>query len=147
MCRHINCFGEGEKSVFPTVWVKKVRNSNDRSKEKVWNSEPLYRARKHINDFKAEEVRIFNAVGEKSPDFQWSLEVRNSEPLYRVWGHVNSALERKSPDFRRIGGEKVWISAVLEGKKHMSFWSRYNIQTSIFAQQLQKLLIGHTFHW
>ena len=56
-------------SIFPTVWVKKVRNSNDRSKEKVRNSEPLYRARKHINDFKAEKVRIFNAVGEKSPDF------------------------------------------------------------------------------
>ena len=60
----------GGKSVFSTVWVKKVRNSNDRSKEKVRDSEHLYRARKHINDFKAEEVRIFNASGEKSPDFQ-----------------------------------------------------------------------------
>ena len=46
---------------------------------KVRNSEPLYRARKHINDFKAEEVRIFNAVGEKSPDFQWSLERKSPE--------------------------------------------------------------------
>ena len=68
---------------------------------------------------KQQNFRIFNAVGEKSPDFQWSLErkVRNSEPLYRVCGHVISGLERKSPDFRHIGGEKVWISAVLEGKK------------------------------
>ena len=46
----------------------------------------------------------------------WKGKVRNSEPLYRVCGHVNSVLERKSPDFRRIGGKKVWISAVLEGK-------------------------------
>ena len=29
---------------------------------------------------------------------------------------------------------------------HMSFSPRWNIRTSIFAQQLQKLLIGHTFH-
>ena len=40
------------------------------------------------------------------------------------------------------------LSEIIDDKvKHMSFWSRYNIQTSIFAQQLQKLLIGHTFHW
>ena len=47
----------------------------------------------------------------------WKGKVRNSEPLYRVCGHVNFGLERKSPDFRGIGGEKVRISAVLEGKK------------------------------
>ena len=30
--------------------------------------------------------------------------------------------------------------------KHMSTSLRCNIRASIFAQQLQKLLIGHTFH-
>ena len=53
-----------------------------------------------------------------------SLEFRT---LYRVRGHVhvNSALEKKSPDFRRIGGGKVWISAALEGGKVISaFWRR-----------------------
>ena len=51
----------------------------------------------------------------------WKGKVRNSEPLYRVCGHVNSGLERKSPDFRGIGGEKSPDFRCVVGEKKSGF--------------------------
>ena len=86
-----------------------MRNSNDRSKEKVRNSEPLYRARKHINDFKASELPDFQCCGWKKSGFPMITAKEKSGIPNPSIGCVDTW----TPDWRG----RVRISAASEGKK------------------------------
>ena len=63
-----------------------------------------------------------------------------------VWIYLIVSIGSKKPVTLQL--QSLALPILQQEKSvHMSFSPRWNIRTSIFAQQLQKLLIGHTFHW